>query len=146
VSGTPETTGAAPRRRAAPSLAEHILGELRLTRIQSDDLALAAAISADLDENGFLSAPRAIEELSERTEWGLGQGLIDSGTARRIAGQWAERAATPQGTRMGGGIGLHGWIGPWTGGHLSWGCLVLQNEDIAALFNGIPRGAMVVIF
>ena len=81
---------------------------------------------------------------------GLAEGLITRAVRDRIARAWAERKATEASTRLGSGIGLHGWVGPWTleetGGRLSWGCIVLHTPDITALFDRIPEGAMVVLF
>lgn len=87
-----------------------------------------------------------------RVEVGFGQaeGLITRPVRDRIARAWAERKATEASTRLGSGIGLHGWVGPWTleetGGRLSWGCVVLHTPDITALFDRIPEGALVVLF
>ena len=79
---------------------------------------------------------------------GLADGLIDQAAARRIEAAWAKRALTPQDTPLGSGIGLHGWIEEWDDDATrlrSWGCMVLHNRDIAALWERIPKGAMVVV-
>lgn len=81
-------------------------------------------------------------------ERGLAAGWLDPTEAEQIRSAWAQRAATSERTPLGGGIGLHGWNGEWSGeggAHLSFGCVVLHNADIAALYDQIPRGAMVVI-
>src|SRR6185503_19632575 len=81
---------------------------------------------------------------------GLAEGLITREVRDQIARAWAERKATNNSTRLGGGIGFHGWAGPWTledtGGRLSWGCIVMHTPDITALYDRIPEGAMVVLF
>ncbi len=81
---------------------------------------------------------------------GLAQGLITHPVRDQIARAWAERKNTNGSTRLGSGIGFHGWAGPWTreetGGRLSWGCIVLHTPDITALYDRIPEGAMVVLF
>ena len=81
---------------------------------------------------------------------GLSEGLITQSVRDRIARAWTARKATESSTRLGGGIGLHGWVGPWTleesGGRLSWGCVVMHTPDITALYDRIPEGAMVVLF
>jgi lipoprotein-anchoring transpeptidase ErfK/SrfK len=81
---------------------------------------------------------------------GLSEGLITREVRERIARAWTARKATEPSTRLGGGIGLHGWVGPWTleesGGRLSWGCVVMHTPDITALYDKIPEGAMVVLF
>jgi hypothetical protein len=83
-------------------------------------------------------------------ERGLAQGLITREVRERIARAWEERKATEASTRLGSGIGFHGWAGEWsleeTGGRLSWGCIVMHNPDISRLFDRMPEGAMVVLF
>jgi len=83
-------------------------------------------------------------------ERGLSQGLITREARDRIARAWEARKATEASTRLGSGIGFHGWAGEWsleeTGGRLSWGCIVMHNLDIARLFDRIPERAMVVLF
>lgn len=66
-----------------------------------------------------------------------------------IAAAWEQRRATLENTRLGGGIGFHGWAQEWQNEgprHLSWGCVVLHLYDIRKLFDQIPAGAMVAIF
>jgi hypothetical protein len=80
--------------------------------------------------------------------WGRERGLLGRDVERRIAEAWSRRAATWQGSPLGSGIGFHGWIDDWPldgPRRLSWGCVVMQNRDIAGLFDRIPLGAMVVI-
>jgi len=79
---------------------------------------------------------------------GLDAGWISRSTADRITHAWRSRALTLQNTRLGGGIGLHGWITEWDDASTrlrSWGCIVLHNRDIAALYDEIPIGTMVVV-
>jgi hypothetical protein len=81
---------------------------------------------------------------------GLADGLITAAQAALIEEQHWTRSLTPQGTRLGGGIGLHGWAATWDAGpgeaHLSWGCVVLQPTEVAALYRLVEAGTMVVIF
>jgi lipoprotein-anchoring transpeptidase ErfK/SrfK len=80
--------------------------------------------------------------------WGRASGLLTAPQERRIAESWARRKPTWEGSPLGGGIGFHGWIGGWDLAgprRLSWGCVVMRNADIAALFDRIPVGTMVVI-
>jgi hypothetical protein len=83
-------------------------------------------------------------------ERGLEQGLITREVRDRIVRAWTERKPTEASTRLGSGIGLHGWADTWTleetGGRLSWGCVVMHNPDIATLFDQVPEGSMVVLF
>lgn len=82
-------------------------------------------------------------------ERGVEQGVVERDTAKAIARAWRKRKLPTQKTRLGGGIGFHGWAGAWTRqdpGGLSWGCVVMHNEDITRWFETIPVGAMVVMF
>ncbi|MCP3142641.1 L,D-transpeptidase family protein [Pyxidicoccus xibeiensis] len=81
---------------------------------------------------------------------GVSGGFVDAKTRERIARDWAARKTTDASTRLGSGIGLHGWAGEWSledsGGRLSWGCVVMHTPDIAALYDRVPEGTMVVLF
>lgn len=81
---------------------------------------------------------------------GVAQGVLKPAARARIARAWEARQNTDASTKLGSGIGLHGWAGDWTledsGGRLSWGCIVLHNPDISALYDKVPQGAMVVLF
>lgn len=80
---------------------------------------------------------------------GLDAGLITSAQAERIAGAWKLRHGTLQGTKLGGGIGFHGWIAPWDGpdgGYgLSWGCVVMHPEDVKGFHDLVSVGVPVVL-
>jgi hypothetical protein len=80
--------------------------------------------------------------------WGRSQGLLTREVAQTIGEAWGMRRPTLQASPLGGGIGFHGWAGDWDlegPRRLSWGCVVMRNEDIRKLFDRIPIGAMVVI-
>jgi hypothetical protein len=65
-----------------------------------------------------------------------------------ITAAWEKRVATLETTKLGGGIGFHGWIREWDNSgprHLSWGCVVMHLFDIKKLYDQIPEGTMVVI-
>jgi murein DD-endopeptidase MepM/ murein hydrolase activator NlpD len=82
-------------------------------------------------------------------ERGLRDGLLTRAQAAEIRSDWLARRPTRGDTRLGGGIGFHGWATEWDDAgprHLSWGCVVLHNRDIAAFYDRIPVGTMVVIF
>ena len=81
--------------------------------------------------------------------WGRAEGLISPQQETAIRTAWEKRGLPPQGTKLGGGIGFHGWIEEWKNDgprHLSWGCVVMHLKDIRAAYDDIPKGAMVVIF
>ena len=68
---------------------------------------------------------------------------------RAIQTAWSKCALTPQNTRLGGGIGFHGWAEEWPDTNTmrgSWGCVTFHNRDIAKAYALIPVGTMVVIF
>jgi len=80
---------------------------------------------------------------------GRAAGHITPQQEAAIAASWEKRAPTLESTRLGGGIGFHGWAREWSNDgprHLSWGCVVLHLYDVSNVFNQIPPGAMVVIF
>lgn len=81
---------------------------------------------------------------------GLDAGLISKAQAEKISAAFALGEATDEKTKLGGGIGFHGWSGDWSaedgGTFLSWGCIVMHNDDIAALYPRIRVGTLVVIF
>ncbi|MBN2493491.1 MAG: peptidoglycan DD-metalloendopeptidase family protein [Deltaproteobacteria bacterium] len=81
--------------------------------------------------------------------WGRRQDLVSSRVESEIGTAWARRQPTSGKTRLGGGIGFHGWIAEWEDGgprHLSWGCIVLHNRDMPSFYKQVSKGAMVVIF
>jgi murein DD-endopeptidase MepM/ murein hydrolase activator NlpD len=80
---------------------------------------------------------------------GRAEGIVSVEQEARIKATWSNRAPTLESTKLGGGIGFHGWIKEWdnTGPrHLSWGCVVLHLYDISKLYDQIPPGTMVVMF
>jgi murein DD-endopeptidase MepM/ murein hydrolase activator NlpD len=82
-------------------------------------------------------------------ERGRAAGLITPAQESSIAAAWEKRAPTLETTRLGGGIGFHGWAREWQDEgprHLSWGCVVLHLSDISAFYDQLPEGSMVVIF
>jgi murein DD-endopeptidase MepM/ murein hydrolase activator NlpD len=81
--------------------------------------------------------------------WGKADNVISSEQQTKIGANWEKRAPTLESTRLGGGIGFHGWINEWDNNgprHLSWGCVVMHLRDIRSFYDRIPEGAMVVIF
>ena len=80
---------------------------------------------------------------------GVARGYISAQQRQEIIGAWEKRQLTPQNTKLGGGIGFHGWNKEWQNDgprHLSWGCVVVHLKDISKLFEQVPVGTMVVIF
>lgn len=80
---------------------------------------------------------------------GQAERIVSAGQAAKIKTNWLKRAPTLESTKLGGGIGFHGWIKEWDNDgprHLSWGCVVMHIFDIKKLFDQLPPGTMVVIF
>lgn len=80
---------------------------------------------------------------------GRADGEISASQQTSITTAWRNRAPTLQNTKLGGGIGFHGWIKEWPNDgprHLSWGCVVMHLSDISKFYEQIPEGTMVVIF
>lgn len=91
-------------------------------------------------------------KLSYPNAWDAARGveaeLITAEVGRAITA--ASRAGTmpPQKTRLGGGIGLHGWAAEWPDDSdrlMSWGCVVAHLSDVGAIYDGLPIGALVAI-
>lgn len=52
-------------------------------------------------------------------------------------------------TKLGGGIGIHGWYGEWPGNdqqNLTWGCISVQNTDLDDLYKRVKVGTRIVVF
>lgn len=55
----------------------------------------------------------------------------------------------PKNTKLGGGIGIHGWWGEWPGNdqqNLTWGCISVQNTELDDLYKRVNVGTRIVIF
>lgn len=80
---------------------------------------------------------------------GVDAGLFDAEVQRSITRAFWRRTTPLQGTRLGGGIGLHGWAYEWENmgpRGLSWGCVVLHLKDVAKIYDTLEEGAMVALF
>ena len=72
--------------------------------------------------------------------FGLENKIVGKSVTYEIAKNWIQRKPTNQRTRLGGGIGFHGWIDEWDNKgprHLSWGCIVLHIKDIAGFYKNV---------
>lgn len=82
-------------------------------------------------------------------ESGFAQGLISETEKEQIIAANRDGREPPKSTRLGGGIGIHGWWGSWPGEDrqdLTWGCLTLQNRQMEELFRRIEVGTRVMIY
>jgi murein DD-endopeptidase MepM/ murein hydrolase activator NlpD len=80
---------------------------------------------------------------------GLAQGIISAVQRDEIKRAWQQRELTLQTTKLGGGIGFHGWNKEWDNNgprHLSWGCVVMHLSDAGKIYGEVTEGTMVIIF
>ncbi len=52
-------------------------------------------------------------------------------------------------TKLGGGIGIHGWNGAWPGDDeqdVTWGCITMQNAEIEDLFGRVRLQTRIVVY
>ena len=79
---------------------------------------------------------------------GLKKGWLTKAQEQSIFDANEKGIAPPKSTKLGGGIGIHGWWGDWPGNdrqNLTWGCISVQNKDLDDLYNKIPLGTTIVI-
>lgn len=76
---------------------------------------------------------------------GLQDGIIDHETYNEIVTANNEGRTPPQGTALGGGVGIHGGDKPEFNHDWTWGCVGLANKDIETFFDKIPVGTTVII-
>lgn len=79
---------------------------------------------------------------------GLRDGLIDRAEHDGIVAATRRGARPPQGTALGGGIGIHTFPFEWDGkegGRISWGCIVMHPADAARLYKEVNSGTIVVL-
>lgn len=84
-----------------------------------------------------LSYPNAVH-----AERGLRDGLITKAQHAAIMRALRAKKTPPQNTALGGDIYIHG---RGAGSDWTWGCVALEDEDIAELFRAIDIGTPVVI-
>ena len=79
---------------------------------------------------------------------GLAAGKISQQEHNRIVAAIKAGKEPPKTTKLGGGIGIHGWNGEWTPGFaqdLTWGCLSINNEPLKAFYKAAPLGTVLFI-
>lgn len=80
---------------------------------------------------------------------GLRKKFITQAEYNKITGANNSGKEPPKTTKLGGGIGIHGWYGSWPGNDeqdLTWGCITMQNTDVEDVFARVGLGTRVVIF
>ncbi|MFL5728959.1 MAG: peptidoglycan DD-metalloendopeptidase family protein [Cytophagaceae bacterium] len=71
-------------------------------------------------------------------EYGLKQKLIGQSEYDKILAAERKRTIPPQGTALGGGIGIHGWKSDWSNEGsraLTWGCVSMHNKELIGFFD-----------
>ena len=77
----------------------------------------------------------------------LAAGRLATGQCDAITAAVAAGKMPPAGTKLGGGVGIHGWASDWPDGpqDLTWGCLSLREADLKKLYSLVARGTVVII-
>lgn len=77
----------------------------------------------------------------------LRNGLITKSNHDAIVAAARRGTLSPTGTKLGDGIGIHGWINDWPDGehNLTWGCLRLRRADLLKLHDLVKKGTRVLI-
>jgi murein L,D-transpeptidase YafK len=125
--------GVSPEKRRGDNTTP--LGSFRVTRIERN---------SDFHRFVGLDYPGV-----ERAEKGLQEGLISERELRAIRSAHKRRKIPPQGTRLGGHIGIHGLGGADPALHetLNWtrGCVALTDKQVDALLSWVRVGTIVEI-
>jgi|GEM_PF-528876 len=79
---------------------------------------------------------------------GLDRKLISREEYNRIVSANKAGKEPPKNTKLGGGIGIHGWNGSWPGDDqqdLTWGCISFQNDQVEDLYDRVGLQTRVII-
>ncbi|MFN3916823.1 MAG: L,D-transpeptidase family protein [Flavobacteriales bacterium] len=79
---------------------------------------------------------------------GLKDKLITQDQYNKILNANASGKEPPKNTRLGGGIGIHGWSGDWdkTGPKLlTWGCVSVNNDELEELYHWTDLHTKVIL-
>lgn len=79
---------------------------------------------------------------------GLDKKFITESEYNKIVAANKSGKEPPKTTKLGGGIGIHGWYGDWPGDDeqdLTWGCITLENPDVEDLYDRVGIKTRVVI-
>lgn len=82
-------------------------------------------------------------------EAGLASGLIKKWQYNNIISANNSNKTPPKTTRLGGGIGIHGWVADdWDNNQdrfLTWGCMSMHNEDLKIFFQDVKLNTPIII-
>lgn len=79
---------------------------------------------------------------------GLDNNWISSSKASEMTNAWHRGKEPSKHTRLGGGVGIHGWNGDWSNDgprHLTWGCISMHNNDLDTFFDLVELQTPIVI-
>ena len=82
-------------------------------------------------------------------EVGLSRKMISKAQFEQIEKANREGREPLKTTKLGGGIGIHGWSGSWPGAdqqNLTWGCISMEQDELEALYSTIQKGCTVLIY
>ncbi|MCK4642363.1 peptidoglycan DD-metalloendopeptidase family protein [bacterium] len=81
--------------------------------------------------------------------WGLGNKYISKHTYGQIINALKKNEIPPKNTKLGGGIGIHGWIASgWKNDgdkDLTWGCISMHKEDLLKFYDWIDFNIKIII-
>lgn len=77
----------------------------------------------------------------------LAAGRIGKRECEAIIAANAAGKMPPADSKLGGGVGIHGWASDWPDGpqNLTWGCLSLREADLKKLYSLATKGTVVII-
>ena len=80
-------------------------------------------------------------------ERGLRANLISPELYHSIVKANEKHSEPNKNTKLGGGIGIHGWKGDWPLNFrdLTWGCISMKNQELDELYDKLPLGTTVII-
>lgn len=80
---------------------------------------------------------------------GLEKGLVKKWQYNTIVQKNNANQTPPKTTKLGGGIGIHGWVSSdWNNNgdrFLTWGCISMHNEDLKVFFKQVNLNAPIMI-
>lgn len=79
---------------------------------------------------------------------GLEKKLITQDEYNKIVAANKKGMMPPKTTKLGGGIGIHGWYGSWPGDDeqdITWGCISMQNSDVEDVYARVGLQTRIVI-
>lgn len=82
-------------------------------------------------------------------EYGLEKKYISKAEYNKIVAANNAKKEPTKLTKLGGGIGIHGWKGEWSldgDRNLTWGCISMRNSELDIFFEAIPLQTPIIIW